>query len=169
MLPPLFPLGAGVEWGLLLGRSPRESGGGGRRGQKAPPNAPPPLLTKLIPPVQIPHPPTPTHAGKSVSWQSGRKAKPNTLSVPRLRRRLAPRGPVCSEPAGPLERGRTLCLRGRQKPCSSLPYVPACRVTRGKSSPPGLFPQVYNEGAGVTPWTFKCFLAAEARREKPRV
>lgn len=144
MPPPLFPLGAGVEWGLLLGRSPRERGGGRRQvGAENPSKCPTFLAYKAYSPSPDPrHPPTPTHAGKSVSWQSGRKAKPNTLSVPRLRRRLAPRGPVCSEPAGPLERGRTPCLRGRQKPRSSLPYVPACRVTRGKSSPPGLsFPR----------------------------
>lgn len=59
-------------------------GGGGRQGQKAPPNAPPPLLTELIPESKPPHPPPQPMLG-SVLWPSGLKAKPNTVSVPRLR------------------------------------------------------------------------------------
>lgn len=98
-----------------------------------------PRLQSLVPQSRSPHAsPTPTHAGKTVSWQSGLKAKPNTLSVPRLHRRLAPRGPVCSELTGPLEWGRTPLPERKAGPHSSLLSVPACCVTLGKSCPLGL-------------------------------
>lgn len=84
--------------------------GGGR---KAPPNAPASLAHSAhkaqSPSPDPPHAPRPIQ-GKTVSRQSGLEAKPNTLSVPRLRRQLAPRDRVCSEPTGALAWGRALLL-----------------------------------------------------------
>ena len=105
--PPWSLSGGFIAWKESQGNG---VGGGCGKSLQMPPPPEPTLLTKLSPPVQIPPRPRARAGEERLMAKWPRSQSKHSESVPRLRRRLAPRGRVCSEPTGPLMWGRAPLL-----------------------------------------------------------